>query len=336
MRVILAAGTTDTAAIDGISAAGADPQLRYHTPSADAEIVTYGRPVLAPVVPVSPTGCPTPAVVTRAARELLGFQWTTIDAGLAEPAGAPTVDLGVDPGDDVRDRIAVPDADEIVERARAYAAGLDEDRIAIAETVPGGTTTAMGVLEALGERAAVSSSLPENPLDRKRSVVEAALDASDLSAGDLSNRPVPAIRRVGDPVQAVVLGLLLGARESGTEVELWGGTQQLAILALARHAGLAGSIPVATTTYVAEDDSAAVPALAAEVDAELQVTDPQFDRSDHVAMERFEAGEAKEGVGMGGALAWIERAGARDALRDRVTTVYDRLLENKEVAPGGH
>ena len=42
MRVILAAGTTETALIDGISAAGALPELMVHTPSADAEIVAYG------------------------------------------------------------------------------------------------------------------------------------------------------------------------------------------------------------------------------------------------------------------------------------------------------
>ena len=59
MRLILAAGTTRTARIDGVSAAGADPDLRAHTPSADAEILEYGAPVRAPVTPVSPSGCPT-------------------------------------------------------------------------------------------------------------------------------------------------------------------------------------------------------------------------------------------------------------------------------------
>lgn len=42
-----------------------------HTPSADAEILVSGRPVRAPVVPVSPTGCPTSDVVTRAVRASL-------------------------------------------------------------------------------------------------------------------------------------------------------------------------------------------------------------------------------------------------------------------------
>ncbi|MUW15878.1 TIGR00303 family protein, partial [Halorubrum sp. CBA1125] len=64
--LVVVAGTTATAAIDGISAAGADPTLRAHTPSADLEIVADGRPAPSSPVPVSPAGCPTPAVVTRA------------------------------------------------------------------------------------------------------------------------------------------------------------------------------------------------------------------------------------------------------------------------------
>ena len=48
MRVILPAGTTETGLIDGISAAGAAPELMEHTPSADVEILAYGEPTVAP------------------------------------------------------------------------------------------------------------------------------------------------------------------------------------------------------------------------------------------------------------------------------------------------
>ncbi len=57
-----------------------------HTPSADAEILKYGRPVS--VVPVSPSGCPTPAVITRAVRELVEFDPIVIDAGTASTTSA--------------------------------------------------------------------------------------------------------------------------------------------------------------------------------------------------------------------------------------------------------
>jgi uncharacterized protein (TIGR00303 family) len=329
---VLTAGSTRTAAIDGISAAGADPALMAHTPSADAELLTFGRTVRAPVVPVSPSGCPTPAVVTRAVRERLGFESLVLDAGLAEPTGAPTVDVGASPGEDIRNGEPVPDAADVFERARSLAADLPADRLVVGETVPGGTTTAMGVLAALGERRAVSSSLPENPLALKESVVEAGLAASDLDPGDLAGEPMAAVRRMGDPVLAAVAGLATGALDAGSDVTLAGGTQLAAAGALVRHAGVADGLELATTSFVADDDSAAIHELAADNDLELTVTDPGFEsRKSHPAMAAYLAGEAKEGVGMGGALSLAEEAGVRmDELRSGIVEVYDRVTDSVE------
>jgi len=328
----LAAGSTRTAAIDGISAAGADPALMAHTPSADAELLAYGRTARAPVVPVSPTGCPTPAVVTRAVRERLGFETVVLDAGLAEPTGAPTVDLGAAQGGDVRHPEPVPDAGDVFETARALGGDLPADRLVVAETVPGGTTTAMGVLAALGERRAVSSSLPENPLGLKREVVDEGLAASDLDAGDLADRPAEAVRRMGDPVLAAVAGLATGALNAGATVTLAGGTQLATAGALVRHAGVGDALELATTSFVAGDDSARIQDLAADQGLDLTVTDPGFEaRRNHPAMAAYLAGEAKEGVGMGGALALADEADlAMDAVRDAIETVYDRVTDPVE------
>src|SRR6056297_1648721 len=126
MRLLLVAGTTETAAIEGISAAGADPDAMVHTPSADAEIVAYGEPVRAPVVPVSPTGCPTPAVITRAVRELLDLDVTVVDGGLAEPTGAPTVTVGARPGGDLREGDPVSTAPGVVAAARQFGRKLPD------------------------------------------------------------------------------------------------------------------------------------------------------------------------------------------------------------------
>lgn len=330
MRLVVVAGTTRTARIEGISAAGADPDLMVHTPSADVEIVEYGRPVRAPVVPVSPSGCPTPAVVTRAVRELLGFDVTVVDAGLARPTGAPTVDVGAAPGGDVRDAEPVPAAPDAWRAALEFGRALPDEEVFVAETVPGGTTTALGVLRALGEDAAVSSSLPENPRALKREVVEAGLDASDLREGDAAGEPVRAVRRMGDPVLATVAGLAAGAAESGIDVTFAGGTQLLAAGALVRHAGVDAPLGLSTTSFVAED--VAVERAARSLDLDPAVTDPGFDAADHVAMDRYVAGEAKEGVGMGGALALADRADALPDARERVVDVYDRLLAEREEA----
>lgn len=334
MRFVLAAGTTATARIEGISAAGAAPAVLAHTPSADAEIVAYGRPVRAPVVPVSPSGCPTPAVITRAVRERLGFDLCTVDAGLLRPTGAPAVSLGATPGGDVRDAEPVPDAREVYESAREFGAALPDDRVVVAETIPGGTTTALGVLTALGEGIGVSSSLPENPVALKRRVVDGGLAASDLAPGDAAGDPVTAIREMGDPVQAVVAGLAVGAVEAGTDVTLAGGTQMLAAAALVRHAGEDAPLELATTSFVAADETVALDGAARGLDLDLVVTDPGFDRGDHVSMERYVAGEGKEGVGMGGALRLAEREGASMArVRERLETVYDRVTEAEASRP---
>ncbi|MFC4439024.1 MULTISPECIES: nicotinate mononucleotide-dependent phosphoribosyltransferase CobT [Natrialbaceae] len=317
MRVVLAAGTTETALIDGISAAGAAPELMAHTPSADAEILVYGAPTAAPVTPVSPSGCPTPAAVTRAVREVIGFEVAVVDAGLGEPTAAPTVDFGVEPGTDVRESEAVPGASKYFSRAREYGRRLPDDELVIGETVPGGTTTALGVLSALGEPGGVSSSLPQNPLERKRRAVETGLAESGLEPGDCEGSPLQAIRAVGDPVQPTVAGIAAGALEAGTDVTLAGGTQMVAIAAVLRHAGIGAPVTIATTSFVADEQGEALPAACDRLDCDLTVTDPGFDERDHVAMARYCAGEAKEGVAMGGALSLVPD--------DRMAAVRDRF-----------
>ncbi|WP_222918116.1 nicotinate mononucleotide-dependent phosphoribosyltransferase CobT [Natrinema sp. SYSU A 869] len=334
MRVLLPAGTTETALIDGISAAGAAPELMEHTPSADVEILEHGEPIMSPVTPVSPNGCPTPAAVTRAVREVVGFDVSVIDAGLTQATAAPTVDLGGEPGNDVREESAVPDANAAFDRAYDYGASLPDERLMVGETVPGGTTTALGVLTALGEPTGVSSSLPKNPIERKRRVVDKALAASDLEPGDCEGEPLEAIEAVGDPVQPTVAGIAAGALESGTAVTLAGGTQMVAVAAALRHSGIDAPLSIATTSFVADEQGDRLTAACERFDCELTVTDPGFDGRDHVAMERYCAGEAKEGVGMGGALSLVPD-GEMSVVRDRLETVCRRLgIETEGDADG--
>ncbi|MFB6210521.1 MAG: nicotinate-nucleotide--dimethylbenzimidazole phosphoribosyltransferase [Halobacteriales archaeon] len=327
MRFVIAAGHTETARIEGISAAGADTDALVHTPSADAEIISYGWLVQAPAVPVSPTGCPTPAVITRAVRECLEFDTLVLDAGLARPTGAPAVSLGASPGRDIRESIAVPDAEDIIDTTRTIGRSLPDETIYIGETIPGGTTTALGVLRALGVEGSVSSSLSTNPLAIKERVVTDGLAASDLEVGGAAGQPHQAVRQMGDPVLAALFGLTSGALASDTDVILAGGTQLLAVGALLRHADRTVPLELATTQFVADDDTATLRDTAATLDLSVTVTDPGFEASDHVAMARYVAGEAKEGVGMGGALALADRSATSMAtVRERIVTVYDRLL----------
>jgi len=160
-------------------------------------------------------------------------------------------------------------------------------------------------------------------------VVADGLAASSLAPGDASGEPKRALRRMGDPVLAVASGLALGAVESDTAVTLAGGTQMVAVAALLRHAGVEGRLPLATTSYVADDESADLASTAATLDLDLQVTDPGFGESDHPAMATYADGEAKEGVGMGGALALADRAGVSMAdVRERVAALADELVDD--------
>jgi NaMN:DMB phosphoribosyltransferase len=63
----------------------------------------------------------------------------------------------------------------------------------------------------------------------------------------------------------------------------------------------------------------------------VTVTDPGFDGRDHPGMAAYAAGEAKEGVGMGGALALADRAGLPMAeVRERFERVYGRLVGGEQ------
>jgi NaMN:DMB phosphoribosyltransferase len=138
------------------------------------------------------------------------------------------------------------------------------------------------------------------------------------------------MREMGDPVLATVAGFSHGAVESGSAVTFGGATQLLAVVALLRHAGVGTALSVETTTFVADDGTADLEGMAADLDVSLSVTDPGFDGSDHPAMAAYARGEAKEGVGMGGALALADRAGVpMVAVRERVRRVYDRVTDGR-------
>lgn len=80
----------------------------------------------------------------------------------------------------------------------------------------------------------------------------------------------------------------------------------------------------------AADETANVRTLAETLDINLTVADPAFTHSNHPAMEAFVREEAKEGVGMGGALALVDGSDNPDItlsnLHNQITSVYDRLL----------
>jgi len=327
MRFFLAAGTTYTASIPGISAIGTSPELVRHVPGGNAEILEYGQLLNTPIVPMDEKLGPTPGILSRVVTQRLDVDTAVLDAGMAGPTDAPTVDLGAEPGADIREPVAVPNARSVFESARAIGRALPDNEIVVGETIPGGTTTAQAVLDALGEDGRVSSSHPENPVSLKREVVDEALAASDLAFGALDGSPLDAVEAVGDPVQATVAGLAAGALDADVDVVFAGGTQMVAILSMLRHMGYDDHVSIATTGFVVDDETANIMESAAALNADLVVSRPHVEPPRHVVTEFFVTDRQKEGVGMGGALMLAERAGYSLAdIESDVLAVHDRLL----------
>jgi len=303
MRLIVVAGSTQTAAIEGLTAAGASPSLVAHTPAADAEVLIHGQPTTSKVFPVSPSGCPTPAVVTHAAVGLTDTPVTVVDAGMATAAGAPTVQLGRTPGADIRLGNSVPGGRALFDAGRRYGQTVQDRTIVLGETIPGGTTTALAVRMALGVTMPASSSLRQNPLDKKQQICEVALSAAGLNGTDADRDPIMVATRVGDPVLLALAGIARGALETGTEVILGGGTQLVTVIAMLRALGVTDELLLTTTPYLLADVPS-LPAVVRAFDCDVHATDPDFDQPGAGPLGAYTTGVAKEGAGMGGAL-WI-------------------------------
>ena len=148
--------TTETGKISGISAAGKHPEFTDYTPPADAELLLLGKCKSIAGVPVTPDGIPTPALITMSALRLADIPVLIASGGLKVKPQIPFLDLGGSPGRDIRTGNAVDNVEEVIERAKIAGQHLAKavDYLVIGESIPGGTTTALGVLSALGVKAA--------------------------------------------------------------------------------------------------------------------------------------------------------------------------------------
>jgi uncharacterized protein (TIGR00303 family) len=331
---------TDTCLVPGISSAGVTEQLRPYTPAADAEVITGGAPMCLPRLPSNPLGAPGPAGITRAALLLGGLEVSLVAAGLRVWPHAEVRRVGDLPGA----RVDQPGA-AVADACDLFAVGCRLGReaaarapwLVIGESVPGGTTTALAVLLALGYAAEgrVSGSTPGNAHLLKSRVARAALSKLGEGVGSGAADPLRVVRLVGDPMQAVVAGMTLTAIEAGRDVLLAGGSQMLAVAALVRaladeHAWRSGRLAIGTTRWVALDPSADVRGLTREVDPELPLlaANLDFSASRHAGLRMYEEFVVKEGVGAGGAcIAALQATGASaERLHAAIDAVYDDLL----------
>jgi len=290
-------GNTFLSTVPGISGAGSTPKKTLLTPNLDAELVRQGEIRSQPLKPNTPTGCPTPATITRAMMELTGLTPHFINAGLANPPVIPCLDVYGEPGRDPREEDAVPRAEELYERGVLVGRDLSccGDLLVLGECVPGGTTTALCVLRALGYEARVSSSFIENPVRLKEEVCDAVVERI---ARERATSPLDIVRCGGDPMLAVAPGIVHGFQG---QCLLAGGTQMLAVAAVLR-AMRETLPPVATTIFVKEDPSANFEKTARDIGVDTYYIDPDFGDMGHAGLARYCIGEVKEGMGAGGAM----------------------------------
>ncbi len=319
---------TDTGKIPGLSAAGTSPELTDYTPGADAELVETNRIITMPELPEAPGGSPTPAIVTKAALNLTGIPSLFVASGLRKKPAVPFTELGGQAGADIRKEPAVPGAKSIYENAALLGKKLSRlsDCVFIAESIAGGTTTALAVLRALGYDANVSSSFQSNPIALKEQVVSEALRRAGIAPGSMKADPLRAVQQVGDPMMPAALGLMKGLQ--GSKVVLAGGTQMAAVLALGKAQGIDGDISIATTKYIVEDKSASFKEIIESVGRPYYYSDPGLQHSTIPPVQIYAQGYVKEGVGMGAAALL---AGIYGVEQIRLVEETDRVLMTVEL-----
>ena len=334
-RTLVLLAATDTAAVPGISAAGATPEARLGTAAADAELLLQGPGSgRSHALPQLPAGV-SPALISHVVLRELGLLERTrvVDLGCPIAAAVPHLRLpalesagparclssgqALDPN-----RVAA-----LLQRGRDWGRGWNPaEPLLLAECVPGGTSTALAVLEGLGVGAGglVSGSLRQPAHGLKAALVRRGLAAAGLAgpvAGEGAGAgadPLAVLAAVGDPMQALAAGLVGAAAASGAPVLLAGGSQMAAVLALAlalapaaARPALAQRLVVATTAWVAEEPGSDLALLLERIGALWQVRPwlavaaLRFHGCTSPALRDYERGYVKEGVGAGGlALLW--------------------------------
>ena len=356
-RVMLLLAATETAAVPGISAAGATPESRRATAAADAELLLLGPEGVRPhALPPLPAGV-TPALISHVVLRALSLTPLVVDLGCALTPSIPHLRLPAPAGEGAARCLSSGAAmaplrvEALFEQGRRWgrrlAAQSPRAPLLLAECVPGGTSTALGVLCGLGVEAAglVSGSLRQPAHGLKQALVEQGLRSARQRLGEVGLLdPRAVVSALGDPMQPLAAGLLLEAALGGVPVLLAGGSQMAAVLALAlalalpdQRSRLIQATALATTRWVAEEPGSDLVRLLDRLGRHWQV-EPlafcsalAFSGSCHPALARYEEGYVKEGVGAGGlALLWEWSGRDPEALARHCSLACERLLSHPE------
>jgi len=311
---LLALSTTKTCQIEGITQAGI-PGLIHLTPTLDAEFLCTGSVRSLQNVAKTPKGVPTPALITRAVHLLNPYSKIEIlDLGMEVKPKLDyfkLYDFGINPSNSI-DEGANIDAQKLFEKGFEFGKNYkcDDGYVILAESVPAGTTTAETTSKALGYECdgKFASSFKDTPNSIKRKIIKKALQ----NIKDKNNL-FEKISQVSDNMLIFNAGFILGANKNETNILLAGGTQMAAVLllvnSLINHTSStfdSKNLALCTTKWVAEDENSNIKSLLEMVDFPINAyyADFDFSLSSNEALKLYDKGEAKEGVGAGGALVY--------------------------------
>jgi uncharacterized protein (TIGR00303 family) len=334
---------TGTSEIPGITVAGANAELLKFTSAADSEFLYYGHCKCINKVPVTPDGKPTPAIITRTALKLADIPFLIVDAGSKIKPYIPYISFNVECGRNIKYCHGV----DIKDAKKAFDYGIilgkqlskSNDLVVVGESIPGGTTTALGVLVALGVDAKfkVSSSMPNNPHVLKNNVIDEGMRRARISYGELKDYPFKAISIFGDPMIPSVAGIAAGVLSSKGRVMLAGGTQMSAVVATlnALHISI-DNLCIGTTSYVADDRSSNLVDLMKLISKDVPIYSSNLHmvESRKPGLQAFANGYVKEGVGSGG-VSITSMLRSKDTIDGRallkaIEREYETAIEKKD------
>lgn len=323
---------------------GVNRKVIEYTPAADMELVILGRSISLPSPPVDTTMCPSPATITRANVYLKDIPVLTVDAGAEIKPKIPTstyIPVDRKPTGDISKGLAMENSKKLFETGRKIGKKLVVERdfqvAVIGECVPGGTTSALGVLLGLGYDAEdkVSSGSVKNPKELKLKVVEEGLKrAKSQDVFDILNA-------VGDKMMPVVAGMVFSLVKCKRYIILGGGTQMASVLAVIKEIDRkyvkeevldSGYISIGTTEFLLRDRNSDIKGLIKEIECNIPLYASRFyyERSKIEGLKAYCRGAVKEGVGAGGISVYSYTNGlSPDNIREYVEKNYWEWYKSK-------
>ena len=310
---LLALSNTKTYEIEGITQAGI-PGMIQLTPTIDSEFVCSGEVRSLENIAETPKGVPTPALITRGVHLLHPFSSIELlNLGLEVD---PKLDyfkiynFGIKPSEAINKGANI-DALNLFQKGVEF--GQDyttkDDYIILGESVPSGTTTATATALALGYDCEdkFSSSFKNVPNNIRQKTIDEAL--SQIKQND---DVFKVLSIVSDNMIIFVAGFIMGLNNR-IPLILAGGTQMASVLLVVNKILKVmdgkletSNLSLATTSWVNNDENSDIKGLLELLDFNINgyYSDFDFSLSEHPALKLYDSGEAKEGVGAGGALVY--------------------------------